>query len=566
MKHRNTSLLKGLLFVLFLLIVFVYLPGSNFLNLSLNNSTIIPIDKDVLFQWNQEEEKLVDISQYSFDAPHRGEKITMEKILPNKKIIHPILILELYHCAVNVYIDETKIYTYGQDLYEQKKVLGHEFLRIPLPSDFQGKNLKIELTVTEEDGFTSMEDTYILNEGISYTKIIVENLLTLLSCLTLITFGIIAIGCSMVIKSKERNILTFLWIACFSIIIAMWMLCNDDIMFIIISNTQVVNVIEFFSVYLCGIPATLFFANVLENSRWRKIFYGFAIVNGILDIIIVIIHLMEIANYTIWIPVMHVVLFSIIIFIIYTLFISYRSRAKGVHILVYGMFFLVIVSLFELLRFNLYKYLNQVVSDRFSLMPIGALIFTGSMLYYYSMRLLQEYRDKATQETIEKMAYMDMLTNTYNRNKCEKLLEQMEENHTCGYLICMDLNGLKQINDTYGHIQGDELLVNFSKVLLQTFQKYVCSIGRMGGDEFLVIIYDTKEQTVISALKELNENLSQWNQKKPTTILSVAYGYAYYDGEKKSNILTTYEEADKEMYESKRKIKGRTENLNDLNK
>lgn len=142
----------------------------------------------------------------------------------------------------------------------------------------------------------------------------------------------------------------------------------------------------------------------------------------------------------------------------------------------------------------------------------------------------------------------------------------MEENHTCGYLICMDLNGLKQINDTYGHIQGDELLVNFSKVLLQTFQKYVCSIGRMGGDEFLVIIYDTKEQTVISALKELNENLSQWNQKKPTTILSVAYGYAYYDGEKKSNILTTYEKADKEMYESKRKIKGRTENLNSLNK
>ena len=555
MKHRNTNLLYGLLFVLFLLIVFIYFPSSNFLNKSLKNSTIISIDKDVSFQWNQEEKKIVDIGEYSFDAPHRGEQITLEKVLPDKDIVHPVLVLELYHCVVDVYIDETKIYSYGQELYTKKKVLGHEFLRIPLPENFQGKNLKIQLTVTEEDGFTSMEDMYILNEGVSYSKILVEKLLTLLSCLTLITFGIIAIGSSIVMRSRERDIRTFVWIGCFSIIIAMWMLCNDDIMFMFISNTQIVNVIEFFSVYLPGIPVTLFFANVIGNEKWRKIFLGFAILNGMVNVMIVIVHLAKIANYVVWIPVMHIILISIIIFIVYTLIISYRQKKNEIRVLVYGMAFMVIISLFELLRFNLYKYLNQFLSERFSLMPIGALIFTGSMLYCYCIRLLRKYHEKAEQETIEKMAYTDMLTNTYNRNKCEKVLEQMEENAISGYLISMDLNGLKQVNDTYGHSRGDQLLVNFSKVLHQTFQKYSCVVGRMGGDEFVVIMYENQEQNVVSALKKLNENLMLWNKKHEGDVLSVAYGYAYYDGRKKSSIQTVYEKADKKMYESKRKIK-----------
>ena len=563
MKHSNANLIKGLLFVLFLLIALVYVPGSDFLNQSLNSSTVISIDKDVSFQWNEEEKQILDISEYSFAAPHRGDKITMEKTLPNKKIIHPVLVLELYHCAVDVYLDGEHIYTYGQDLYEQKKVLGHEFLRIPLPEDFQDKNLKVELTVTEEDGFTSMEDTYIVNEGVSYSRILVDKLLTLLSCLTLITFGIIGIGATMVSRSRDRDTHTLAWISAFSIIIAMWMLCNDDIMFMIISNMQVVNVMEFFSVYLPGIPTALFFANVLENPRWRKIYIGLASFNAIVDVIIVAVHLAGIANYIVWIPVMHVILITIIAFIIYTLIISYRRKEDEIKVLVYGMSFMAIVALFELIRFNLYKYVNQIVSDRFSLMPIGALIFAGSMMYNYCMRVLRRYQDQAEREMIEKLAYMDMLTNTYNRNKCERILEGMDRNHAPAYIISLDLNGLKEINDTYGHSRGDDLLVNFSKVLHETFDKYDCAVGRMGGDEFVIMMYDDEEQNVVTALETLNENLSIWNKKQKGDILSVAYGYAYYDGEKNSSVQAVYEQADKEMYESKRSIKSQMGKIDD---
>lgn len=58
MKHSNANLIKGLLFVLFLLIALVYVPGSDFLNQTLNSSTIIPIDKDMSFQWNEEEKQI----------------------------------------------------------------------------------------------------------------------------------------------------------------------------------------------------------------------------------------------------------------------------------------------------------------------------------------------------------------------------------------------------------------------------------------------------------------------------------------------------------------------------
>lgn len=560
MKHRNSNLLRGFLFVLFLLITLVYFPSSNFLNKSLNESPIITIDTGVSFQLNEEEKKEVDISQYSFKAPHRGDKIILEKTLPEQRIVHPVLVFEIYHCAVDVYLDEEKIYTYGQDLYEQKKVLGHEFLRIPLPEDFQGKGLKVELTVTEEDGFTSMEDTYIINEGASYSKVLVDHLLTLLSCIAMITFGIIGLGASIVYKGKEQDVRTLSWICAFAIIIAMWMLCNDDIMFMIISNMQVVNVIEFFAIYLVAIPVALYFANVFKNSVWRKIHLGLATLNGIATVAIVVMHFMRITNYVVWIPYMHIVILAIILFIVYTLAVSFIRKEQEARVLVYGMAFMVIVSLFEILRFNLYKYVNEIVTQRFSLMPIGALIFVGSMVYSYCMRVLQKYHDKAEQEIIEKMAYMDMLTDVYNRNKCEKILEEMEAKKTSGYLINMDLNGLKKINDTYGHRRGDELLVNFSKVLKETFEKYSCVVGRMGGDEFLVIMYDTEEQDVKAALEKLDTNISYWNKKKVGDALSVAYGYACYDGGKKSSVLNAYEQADEEMYASKRLSKRRAGN------
>ena len=561
MKSSNISVLKGAIIVVFLLVMMVFLPTSNFLNKTLNESEMIPIEEQVSFQLNEEPKKVLNIAEYSFPAPHRGDRITLQKILPDKKVEHPVLVLELYHCAVDVYLDEEQIYTYGQNLYEQKEVLGHEFLRVHLPEDFAGKELKVVLTVTEEDGFTSIEDTYILNEGASYSNILAQNFLTLLSSLTLITFGIIGIGAGLASKNKERDIHNIIWISCFSIIVALWMLCNDDIMFMLVSNMQVVNIIEFFAIYTMGIPAALFFSNIQQKKRWQNLFLGYAMFMLGVNILIIAVHLLNIDNYIVWIPVMHVVLLGLILLVIVMLARTYQKNEGGTRVLIYGMIFMVFVGLFEMLRFNMHKYLNEILSKRFSLMPIGTLIFVGSMVYSYCIRILKSYQDKAEQELIEKMAYTDMLTNTYNRNKCEKILEQMEEKRTSGYLVSMDLNGLKQVNDTYGHSRGDEMLVNFSKILNETFDKEYCAVGRMGGDEFVVIIFGDEEHKVVSILKKLNENILHWNKKQDGDTLSVAYGYAFYDGAKNSSVQHVYEKADQKMYESKREIKSQEEGL-----
>ena len=131
----------------------------------------------------------------------------------------------------------------------------------------------------------------------------------------------------------------------------------------------------------------------------------------------------------------------------------------------------------------------------------------------------------------------------------------MERKHIPAYIVCLDLNGLKQINDTYGHSRGDDLIVNFSKILHETFDKYDCAIGRMGGDEFVIVMYDTEEQDLVSALEELSKKICAWNDKQNGDLLSVAYGYAYYDGDKDSGVQAVYSQADQEMYELKRKMK-----------
>ena len=234
-------------------------------------------------------------------------------------------------------------------------------------------------------------------------------------------------------------------------------------------------------------------------------------------------------------------------------------------VLAYGMFFMGFVIFFELLRFNMYKYFKDMFTLSISLIPIGTLIFVFSMVYSYCIKILERYYDKAEQELLEKLAYMDVLTNTFNRNKCERIMEEMEKNRKCGYLINFDLNGLKFVNDNFGHEQGDILLKNFSEILRKTFRERGI-VGRMGGDEFIGVVYETEEEKVVNILGELNKNIEVFNQRTPTRndldknvglVWSVSYGYAYYGGGKHEKIRECYKKADENMYEFKKEIKKR---------
>lgn len=160
--------------------------------------------------------------------------------------------------------------------------------------------------------------------------------------------------------------------------------------------------------------------------------------------------------------------------------------------------------------------------------------------------------DRDRIKELEEKAYRDALTHLYNRQKLQEVKNGLNENLACA-LISIDINDLKHTNDTYGHDKGDQLIGNMARVLrqLEPDNSY-----RTGGDEFLVLLPGgTKDsagklaQNIRSMLDELRENPD--NGFVPVAALGIA--------EKKPG--ETFDQAvkvaDEQMYEDKKRIKGK---------
>jgi diguanylate cyclase (GGDEF)-like protein len=122
-------------------------------------------------------------------------------------------------------------------------------------------------------------------------------------------------------------------------------------------------------------------------------------------------------------------------------------------------------------------------------------------------------RVRAELTQLRDMAYTDSLTGLYNRRAFEERLRQ--EISRCRRipqatftLALFDLNGFKQLNDTLGHLAGDELLKRVADALRTTLRDHdvVC---RTGGDEFLVILPDTPEASARRAVERVLHQLER---------------------------------------------------------
>lgn len=155
------------------------------------------------------------------------------------------------------------------------------------------------------------------------------------------------------------------------------------------------------------------------------------------------------------------------------------------------------------------------------------------------------------------VAHYDGLTQLPNRLTFYQDLNQLIESKCESFaLIFMDLNKFKQINDTYGHSSGDDILYQFAKLILSAQQKIKgLKIYRLAGDEFVGTIHSVPKATVNSLLKQLLEEIRQPVQLDNTNVyLTTSVGVSFYpdDGRTVDELLHT---ADTAMYQQKRLAK-----------
>ncbi len=128
------------------------------------------------------------------------------------------------------------------------------------------------------------------------------------------------------------------------------------------------------------------------------------------------------------------------------------------------------------------------------------------------------------QEKINYLSFHDKLTGLYNRDYYEEEVRRMNtERFLPISIIIGDINGLKLVNDAFGHSQGDKLLIQTAKTIKQNCRKSDI-VARWGGDEFAVLLPNTPAKNAINICDKIRRACSQ-SQKKPVQ-LSIALGTA----------------------------------------
>lgn len=153
----------------------------------------------------------------------------------------------------------------------------------------------------------------------------------------------------------------------------------------------------------------------------------------------------------------------------------------------------------------------------------------------------------------ERRSETDTLTGCRSRASMEKLLAWLnKESQYDVTIIYFDLNHFKQLNDTYGHDKGDSILCIFSSILMDVFGES-SYVGRIGGDEFIVVLRDTLENDIINLCNQVSLHLKEQSKDLEFGhIISTAYGYATRKRGSRESLDDIITQADEAMYKHKR--------------
>lgn len=154
--------------------------------------------------------------------------------------------------------------------------------------------------------------------------------------------------------------------------------------------------------------------------------------------------------------------------------------------------------------------------------------------------ILDFYRLYQENEILKKEKYLDPLTGAMNRN----ILQEFSVN-SCDFIVMLDMDNFKRINDTYGHSVGDELLVQYVRIFRQNMRQGDLVV-RYGGDEFLLLFHNlphtaTGHREVEGILKRIQDQFAVFHPE-------IDPGFSYGIAEINDDFQTALNIADQNMY------------------
>ena len=498
----------------------------------------------------------IRLSEFQMPATKRGTEVILRRSLPEENYKQTSLRMLIRYSAVQISMEHNVFFEKGMEAYARHDILGSGYIWAALPDDYAGKEIEIRLLTGEKNAFTSFDSIMMVDSEYGIRWLILNNITTIAIAVFLFVLGLLLLLSTGIIAGRDKRFQLLLYIGLFSVAIACWMICNSRLIEVI-SDSFTFNVrMEYISMYLAAIFLVMFIAEFMQKTIQKKWLHGEALFFVLLLLILSFLSESNRIHYCKTGFIFQLSVLAAIIPVIVELVIMVRRlHLKAERSVLTGIVFFAVSVVLELARYRYNKLSVPEYHLTLSFVPIGALMLIVLMLEAFCIVMMKRAVEDMEREKLYEMAYQDVLTNLKNRAWCEKIMQEYEDSHNPVSIINIDLNYFKHVNDTYGHAKGDELLIHFAEILKAAFPHPAC-VGRMGGDEFIVILDYETEGELEAKIQNLNKVVTEWNQKTTEDKqISFAFGFASNENDMTRSAWKVYEAADHRMYEYKQKYK-----------
>ncbi len=446
-------------------------------------------------------------------------------------------------------------YLEGKQIYSREAIpdRGHLF-NLPigsiwdiiyLPEEFEGKTLTLVFESKYDDKAGKVGKIYFGTKA----SILIHNIKTyglgfVLSILISI-LGFLMLGIYLLIRRLIDPGKSIYYLGWFLFLSSIWLLTESNLSQLFISNPFVISALCYLSLLALPLPL-LFHVSELEG-------YHFKLTNRMqitlmlaCNIILILLQFFNLADFHEALLPYQIILLTIFAASMITLWISLvKYKENNLKLITYAFTLLFVFTLLEFLNYALLFF--SVVGFFFR---VGLYLFMFTLIADGTKKAIDVIKLSETASRYKLLATRDPLTNCRSRSKYMRDMEKIDLSKNIT-LFMADMNNMKEINDTFGHHAGDEVVILCSQCLMKVFGHRVY---RIGGDEFLCIEYDLSISDIKYRLAAFTMESDRINADGPYHI-DVSIGYATYDPELDASIYDTVNRADAMMYQIKDKLK-----------
>lgn len=521
---------------------------------------ILPISQDKaiilsdgwLCSWEDTDETVRLRLPAKAEGGYAGRILHLTNILPGRTFRNPSLMLRTSEQRLSVYLNGNPIYEFLPK--DPGRAPGSMYHIINLPAGYEGSRLDIYLSspLNQFSGLVNEVRIGCITSHILF--ILKQSFINLLLSVVAIVLGLIMLVFFVSMYYSGSRHVSILYLSLFVILSGVWLCCESRALELFVRNPRLIMCVTFMAQYLAPIPLLAFVIDIFrpKYTNWLK---QFLILFTAHFFVASILYLLKIIEFYDSVVLFHTVLVCCIIIVVLTAIHEIRRGKRGITLFFLGCIALCIAICADVIRyyFRPLPWVTKPVIYQF-----GLFVFIIATVAALAQHIFVTREEKISHDILMSLAFTDTLTGFMNRRSFDERMEAINkelDNYSSIHLVILDINNLKQVNDTLGHREGDQLIVAGARLIKETLGN-LGEVFRIGGDEFVVLATNIEPYFIQVELDTLNKKIAAFNEQDMPFKLSIAYGLGSYNREQDKDLHDVFVRADKSMYICKENQKG----------